>query len=183
MSAETPPARPPRYSPETARAYVDAILERVGDHDPVALLASAPTALARAVDGLSDADARRPPAEGAWSVLAVLRHLADCEMVYGVRMRLIVAEDRPAIPAFDQDAWAQRLHYDAGTVAEALADIAAQRAMTLRWLATLRDAELDRAGMHAERGEESVRRIVTLLAGHDLRHLDQIARTRAALGL
>ena len=179
----SPFARPPRYTPDAARAYVEAIQARVGDRDPRALLAAAPATLADAVAGLADADARRPPAPGQWSVLQVLRHLSDCELVYGYRMRLIVADERPAIPGFDQEAWAERLHYAEGTVADALADVSAQRAMTLRWLATLSDDELARVGVHSERGEESVRHIVTLLAGHDLVHLDQIARVRGELGV
>ena len=176
-------ARPPRYSPDDARAYVTAIRARVGDRDPLALLAEAPRQLDAAVAGLSDADARRQPDADSWSVIQVLRHLSDCELVYGYRMRLIVADDRPAIPGFDQEAWAERLHYAEGTVADALADLSAQRAMTLRWLATLHESELARAGVHAERGEESVDDIVTLLAGHDLAHLDQIARVRDELGV
>lgn len=176
-------ARPPRYSPETARAYVAAIQARVGDRDPMALLAAAPDALTEAIAGLSEADARRQPEQGAWSVLQILHHLSDSEMVYGYRMRLIVAEDRPAIPGFDQEAWAERLHYDTGTLADGLADLRAQRARTLRWLATLSDDELARVGFHNERGEESVRHIVALLAGHDLAHRAQIERTRTALGV
>jgi len=175
-------ARPPRYSAETARAYVASIQARVGDRDPMTLLAQAPSELAKAVAGLSDAGSRREPDGGGWSVLQILCHLSDCEMVYGYRMRLIVADDRPAIPGFDQEAWAERLHYTSGTLADALADFTAQRAMTLRWLAPLSDNELARVGLHSERGEESVRHIMMLLAGHDLAHLAQIERTRASVG-
>lgn len=175
-------ARPPRYSADTARAYVEAIQARVGSRDPMELLAAAPSALAKAVEGLGEADARRQPEAGAWSVLQILHHLSDCEMVYGYRMRLIVADDRPAIPGFDQEAWAERLHYDVGPLADVLADLTAQRSRTLRWLHALTEDELARVGMHSERGEESVRHIVMLLAGHDLAHLSQIGRTRTALG-
>jgi len=37
-------------------------------------------------------------------------------------------------------------------------------------------ASLDRVGMHAERGEESVRNMIRLYAGHDLVHLAQVRR-------
>ncbi len=90
--------RPPRYDAGDPSAYVDDMLARVGDRDPLALLAAAPDRLADAVAHLSDNDARRAPEPGAWSVLQILRHLADSEIVYGYRLRLIVAsgEDRPA---------------------------------------------------------------------------------------
>ena len=183
-------ARPPRYDAADAGAYVDAMLALVGDRDPLALLAAAPDRLREAVDGLSEADARRPEpaatrgADGdGWSVLHTLRHLADSEVVYGYRIRLIVADDAPAIPGYDQDAWAGRLVYDRGTVAEAVEDVAAGRRMTLRLLRALPPADWDRYGVHSERGRESVRRIATLLAAHDLNHERQIARTRAALSV
>lgn len=173
---------PAAYDAAAPGAYVQHVLGLVGDRDPLALLADAPARIAAAVDGLSETDARRSEASGAWSPLAVLRHLADSEVVYGYRLRLIVAADRPAIPGYDQDAWADRLAYHRGTVAEALDDYAAGRRMTLRFLHALDAAAWDRAGLHSERGEESVRRIATLLAGHDLNHERQIRRTRAALG-
>lgn len=169
--------------PDDPGAYVANILSLVGDRDPLALLAEAPVKLAEAVAGISEADARRPERAGAWSVLQIARHLADTEIVYGYRLRLIVAADRPAIPGYDQDAWADRLHYHHGTLADALADHAAMRRMTLRWLAALDADQWERAGLHNERGEESVRRIVALLAGHDLNHERQIRRVRATLGV
>lgn len=183
-------ARPPRYDAADASAYVDSMLGLVGDRDPLALMDAAPARLRAAVVGLSEADARRPePASrrdtggDGWSVLQTLRHLADSEVVYGYRVRLILAADRPAIPGYDQDAWAGSLHYHRGTVAEAVEDVAAGRRMTMRLLRTLDADQWDRVGLHNERGEESVRRIATLLAAHDLNHERQIARVRAALGV
>lgn len=175
----------PAYDPTDPRAYVEGILALVGDHDPETLLAQAPARLRDAVGGLSEGDARRPEAPGKWSVLAILRHLADSEIVYGYRMRTIVAADgeAPPIAGYDQDAWASRLHYHEGSVAEALEDLAAARRTTLRWLARLAPDERKRAGLHSERGPESVERIVRLLAGHDLNHQTQIRRVRAGLGV
>jgi uncharacterized damage-inducible protein DinB len=171
------------YDASNPDAYVQAVLALVGDRDPLALLAEGPDRVRAAVEGIGEADARRPEAEGKWSVLQTLRHLADSEIVYGYRLRLIVAGDRPAIPGYDQDAWADRLHYHHGTVADALGDWAAMRRMTLHWLDALDEAEWDRVGLHSERGEESVRRIVRLLAGHDLVHERQVRRVRQSLGV
>jgi hypothetical protein len=46
----------------------------------------------------------------------------------------------------------------------------------LRLLRGLDDEELDRYGMHAERGRETVRHLLALYAGHDRNHLAQIER-------
>ena len=173
--------RPPRYDAAAPGAYVRHMLALVGDRDPVALLEAGPARVAEAVAGLGEDQARLRPEAGAWSVLQILRHVADSEIVYGYRLRLIAAADRPAIPGYDQDAWAETLLYHHGTVADALADHAAARAATVRWLRALSDDQWDRAGVHSERGDESIRRIATLLAAHDLAHAGQIARTRAAL--
>ncbi len=54
--------------------------------------------------------------------------------------------------------------------------------MTLRFLRSLDDDQWARAGLHSERGPESVRRIATLLAAHDLAHQGQIERARQAVG-
>ena len=119
-------------------------------------------------------------------MLHTLRHLADSEIVYGYRMRAIVAAEPgvlPLIAGYDQDAWATRLHYDTGSTKDALDDFEAMRRMTLRWLAQLSPEERALAGLHSERGEESVDRIVRLLAGHDLNHENQIRRVRVTLGI
>jgi len=34
-------------------------------------------------------------------------------------------------------------------------------------------------GLHAERGEESIERMVQMLAGHDINHLEQVERLLA----
>ncbi len=175
--------RPPSYSASDPGAYVRHMLALVGDRDPVALLEAGPGRLAQAVDGLGEADARRQPEPGAWSVLQTLRHVADSEIVYGYRLRLIVASDRPAIPGYDQDAWSDRLNYHHGTVADALADHADARRATVRWLRALDDDQWQRVGVHSERGDEGVRQIATLLAAHDLAHAGQIERARTALGI
>lgn len=174
--------RPPSYDAADPGAYVRHMLALVGDRDPVELLADAPDRLAAAVADLSEADARRRPASGGWTPLQILRHVADSEIVYGYRLRLIVADDRPRIPGYDQDAWANLNPYHHGTVADALRDHANARRTTVRWLRALDAEQWDRVGLHSERGPESIRRIATLLAAHDLAHANQIERIRKALG-
>ncbi len=174
-------SNPPRYSAENAAAYVSALLDLLGDRDPIAVMASTPATVAETVRGLSDEVLRTPEAENKWSVLQVVQHLADSELVYGYRMRLIVAEDQPGIPGYDQDAWATNLQYNNLALLNVMADLTAMRTMNLRWLSALSDEELDQWGMHSERGQESVRHILKLLAAHDLVHLNQIARIKAAV--
>ena len=171
----------PPYDPADPSAYVASRLALVGDRDALALLADAPDRIAASVAGVSEDGARQPPGPGSWSVLQVLRHLADSEIVYGYRLRLIVASDRPAIPGYDQDAWADALPYHRGTVAQAVADYADARRGTVAFLRALSGDQWERVGIHGERGPESVRQTAALLAAHDLGHERQIARVRAAV--
>lgn len=174
-------ANPAHYAPEAAHAYVTALLDLLGDRDPLDTLARTPALLRDSTDGLDDALLTTPEAPDKWSVVEVVQHLADSELVYGYRMRLIVAAERPPIPGYDQDAWAVRLGYRERRLEDALADLEAMRTMNLRFLRARSDAELDRIGLHAERGEESVRHLTRLLAGHDLVHLRQIERIKKAV--
>jgi hypothetical protein len=48
-------------------------------------------------------------------------------------------------------------------------------------LARASDEDLKRVGVHAERGAESVEHMIRLYAGHDLMHLEQLARIRRAI--
>ena len=86
----------------------------------LSILRETPAAASRAVEGLSAEHLRRPEAPGKWSIAQVLQHLADSDLVWGWRMRLILAQDRPVLTGYDQDLWADRLHYANADPAHAL---------------------------------------------------------------
>lgn len=166
---------------ETGAAYVSRLLALLGERDPLEVQEELVDWLREAVAGLEDPVLRRPEGPGKWSILEVVRHLADTELVYRYRMRMIVAEPGSPIPAYDQDRWAGGLRYNEADLEGALRELAALRRANLDWLRGLSDEELDREGVHEERGPESVRRIVALLAAHDLVHRGQIERIKAAV--
>jgi uncharacterized damage-inducible protein DinB len=124
----------------------------------------------------------RAPAPGEWPASAVLAHLVHTEVVYGVRVGMIVTEDRPAIAAYDQGAWADRFGAVDGDPARSLPLWQALRARNLAVLAGLRDADWRRAGDHAERGTESVADIVEHLVTHDREHVAQLRAALATAG-
>jgi hypothetical protein len=166
-----------------AAAYTNAILELLGSQDPAAVLRATPAALQRAIDGLDAHAMRRPEKPGKWSIAHVLRHLADSEVVWGWRLRLILAQDRPPLTGYDQDAWADRLHYDEADPADSLQVFNTLRRDNLRLVERASPEDLTRVGVHAERGEESIEHLRRLYAGHDLLHLRQVERIRQAVAL
>jgi hypothetical protein len=166
---------------ETGAAYTDALLELLGDRDPFEVQEGLLPGLRASLEGIDPADLRRPEAPGKWSVLDVVCHLADSELIYGYRLRMIVAEDEPALVGYDQDRWAERLHHDVRDLDLELERLESLRRSNLGFLRSLKDAEWDRVGRHSERGDESVRRVFEMLAAHDLVHLRQIERIKKSL--
>jgi len=172
-----------RFAPASTVEYIESLLDVLGDRDPLTAQEAFPSTLRAAVAELSDEDLRRPERPGKWSVLQVVQHVADTELAYAYRMRMILAHDTPRIQAYDQDRWVERLRYNEVALDDALAEFEALRASNLRLLRRLSDGAWDRTGLHAERGLESIRRIAQMLAGHDLAHLHQIKRIKRAHGL
>src|SRR5262249_40566845 len=153
-----------------------AVLGLLGDQDPLAVLAKTPAELAKRIEGLSPEDLAQPEAPGKWSMLQVIRHFADSEIVWAYRLRRIVADHRPTIEGYDQDAWAEGLRYERTDLAETLAEFHALRAGNLRLIRSLDAAQRKRVGIHSERGEESVEHLMRMYGGHDILHLNQLAR-------
>jgi uncharacterized damage-inducible protein DinB len=168
--------------PGGTTSYVRALLDLLGDRDPLAVVAATPAALERAVDGIDDERLRRPEKTGKWSINEVVAHLADSDLVWGYRLRRVLAEERPQITGYDQDLWADRLRYREANLADSLALLAANRAANLRLIRAASPDDLQRAGVHTERGEESVAHMLKLYAAHDLVHLRQIERIKDAVG-
>ncbi|MBY0497318.1 MAG: DinB family protein [Cyanobacteria bacterium] len=168
-------------APELRAKYAPAVLELVGDREPIDVLRDTPGALARTVATLTPEKIRRREAPGKWSVGMVLRHLADTDVVWGWRLRLILAQDRPTITGFDQDQWADRLDYASADPNESLETFAVLRRDNLRLIEHATPEDLNRVGVHAERGDESAGHLVRLYAGHDLMHLAQIDRIARAV--
>jgi hypothetical protein len=168
-------------SREQAGAYTAAILDLLGTRDPIDVLERTAEAIRSAIAGLSDAQLSHPESPGKWSLRHVVQHLADSELVWGYRLRIVLAQERPPLTGYDQDLWSERLHYERAPIDDALDRFTVLRRSNLRLLADATPGDLQRVGVHAERGEESVGHMLRLYAGHDLLHLRQLARIRQAV--
>jgi hypothetical protein len=164
------------------QACAASLFDALGTREPFEVLRGTPTALRHAASGLSPEQLSRPEGPGKWSVRQVIQHLADAELVGGFRYRMVLAHDGPTLPGYDQDAWAERLHYDQADSAAALGDFVVLRGANLRVLQQATPGELERVMVHSERGNESLRFMIRIYAGHDLVHLRQIGRIRRAIG-
>ena len=178
MSVFTNPAH---AAAEHAAAYVSALIDLVGDREPMAILQDTRSALLQAIAPVSPDQIRQPERPGKWSIAQILQHLADSEIVLSWRYRLILSQNRPQLTGYDQDLWADRLHYEEADPTLALQLFSELRRANLRLLMRTAPADLYRVGLHSERGEESIEHIRRLNAGHDLLHLRQIERVRSAV--
>jgi DinB superfamily len=165
---------------ETVQQYIQRIQSKLAGQDPLKVQSATAGKLARFLKGKSPARLRKRPAPQKWSVAEIVAHLADVEIVQGWRMRSILGAPGIPIQAFDQDAWVLAGHYDKRDPRKSFEQFRVLREMNLALLKTLAPEQWKHHGMHSERGEESIQRIVTLVAGHDLNHLEQIAAILAA---
>lgn len=164
-----------------AGEYVRALLQLLGPRDPFEVMEEQLPWLEARLRGVADTVLRKPEAPGKWSVIAVVQHLADTEMVIGFRGRMVLSEDRPVLQGYDQDRWATTGRYDSAKLDTALGQLRGLRTANLRLWRSLSREELDRVGLHSERGEESIIHMLRLAGGHDLVHRRQIDRILAAV--
>jgi hypothetical protein len=159
-------------------AYVAGIIDALGDRDPLAVLRETPAKLREIVSETPSDAIGAPEAPGKWSIRDVIQHLADSELVGGNRFRMVMTYDKPPLLAYDQDLWAERLRYSESDVNDALDEFTSLRRSNVRLFERATDSDFSRVGLHSERGEESLRQMLRLYAGHDIVHLRQIDRIR-----
>jgi hypothetical protein len=140
-----------------------------------------PKKLAAAVSGLSDKVLRYRPAPDKWCILEIIGHLADIEIVYGYRMRQMIADEKPVIAPIDQDQWAKNLGYLEASPAELLAQFGVNRHHNLRLLRRLKPDDLNKSAWHPERNTNvDLADMVQILATHDANHIEQIEQLKKA---
>ena len=139
--------------------------------------------LRRAVAGMSREQLLARPVSGKWSTLEVVCHLADFEPILADRMKRVIAEDRPQLLGADENRFAAALAYHQRDVEEELTIIERTREQMARILRTLPAEAFQRVGVHNERGELSLERLVTMAANHIPHHVKFIEEKRKALGL
>jgi uncharacterized damage-inducible protein DinB len=168
---------------ETVEQYIARITGLVGTSDPVAIIEATPAKIAEAVKGLSAAALDYKPSPDKWSIRQQVAHLVDAEIVMSTRFHWAAAQPGKPIVAFDQDLWAATGKYASTPLELSLPTFTAARAWTTNFVRRLTPAEREGAYiMHEERGKETLQRLLTMMAGHDLNHLKQITALSEASG-
>ena len=135
--------------------------------------------VADALAGASDEELDARPGPGKWTAREIAHHLGDSEMTSAIRLRLLLAVDRPQILGYDQEEFARRLHYDR-PIEASIDAFAAARRTTAELLDRMTDSDWVREGTHTEHGAYSVETWLEIYAAHAHAHAEQILVARQA---
>jgi hypothetical protein len=144
----------------------------LGSADPVQTMEATAGRLRALLDALGADGVERAPAPGKWCAREIVCHLADCELVFGFRLRQTLAEPGHVIQPFDQEKWAVR--YAAFTAPEALGVFTSVRAWNTALVRAVPAEAFSTIVTHPERGNMTFQTIVETIAGHDLNHIRQL---------
>ena len=116
-------------------------------------------------------DVARRPEPGKWSILENIAHLAAYQQVFTHRVRRILAEDNPAIPAYVGDNDPHFLEAREQPVADVLADLSADRLYLCDWITSLDAGQLSRRATHPRYGPRSLLSWTEFFLLHEAHHL------------
>jgi hypothetical protein len=142
-----------------------------------------PKTLRKAVAGMSRDQLMARPIAGKMSTLEVVCHLVDFDPVYADRMKRVIALDRPTLLGADETRFLTALAYHERDLEEELAILEHTRSQMARILRSVPPETLQRVGVHDERGELTLEKLLTTITGHIPHHVAFIHEKRKALGI
>ena len=124
---------------------------------------------------LSDDHAiRHRPAAGEWSAVEVVGHMIDTMWIWTSRVECLLAEERPALPAYDQDALVRKhdyQHADPEVLFEQLRQECERFASLIERVPVF---ALGREGVHEEVGPMTLRQCIEAPLESASGHLEQL---------
>jgi FMN phosphatase YigB (HAD superfamily) len=184
-------AEPELGLPHALGRFADILpwLDRLPDQPPDAagpeallpVLQSTPAALATLTANLTLAEWSVRPQPGEWSLTEIMCHLRDVAAEVDLpRIRKVLEEENPFIPAMDSDDWAAERRYASQNGVSALSHFMATRIQLLDLLRSLAPSDWDRPARHAIFGPTRLRELIRFIATHDRAHVQQSFQARSA---
>jgi hypothetical protein len=136
--------------------------------------------LATVLTGAAGEEVDYAPAPGKWTIRQIMAHLADAELVGAHRLRLVIAEESPALTSFDENAWTRNLDYARRKPTQSLETFRRLRAENYDLLKELPESAFDRTGVHSANGPVTLRSLLAGFADHAENHARQLQAIRAA---
>ncbi len=139
------------------------------------LLESMRAAVQAEIGALTDDVLGWHPADGEWCAKECLGHMIEAERRgFNGRIRLILAENEPAFPGWDQQAVARERQDCARAAASLVAEFSSVRADSIALLQGLSAADLARGGTHEQVGYLRVADLMHEWVHHDRNHFRQL---------
>jgi hypothetical protein len=169
----TDPSKIPDATAQPA-AYKAALLDLIGDDDPLETFGTTVARWRATAAELTPDQLTAAPKDGEWSVAQITGHLFDVDIVQGFRWRLMITEDNPTYPGYNEKLWTPMPRIPFPQLLDTWEGLRAANVLVLR------DAWPNAAkytAIHGEQGPEALEETVRKIAGHDIAHLDQLRRT------
>jgi DinB superfamily len=135
------------------------------------------------LQGMDEKMLRERAIPGKWTACEIIHHLADSETTSALRLRRLLVEESPLIQAYDQDAFADSLHYNDRELSPALEAFRSARATTAQLFPFMTDEDWRRSGTHSESGPYSAEDWLRIYAAHAHNHANQIRQLKEAMSL
>ncbi len=159
---------------ETPEQYTERILRYQQGQKPLAVMAATPRKLLLLLKGKRRAALTKRAEPDKWSVGEVLAHLADAELAFSWRIRLMLGANGTTVQAYDQDVWCAFSSYPKHDPKMSLDAFRILRERNVHLLRLIPKEMWKNYGMHEERGKETVARLTEMMAGHDINHVRQL---------
>ncbi|MCM3532541.1 DinB family protein [Cytobacillus oceanisediminis] len=138
------------------------------------------TMLMESISELSEEEIRYNPGKDKWSIHQIIIHITDSELVATHRMKKVLSEPEPLLPAPDQDAWASSLVYEQLDREQYLFLFKMLRSSMLPILHNLTTEQLERIAVYPDGARLTFKDLLEFRVGHIRGHLDQIERVKKA---
>jgi hypothetical protein len=146
----------------------------MADADLLEALKAQPDEVQRAIQGKTQEDLRRPASDGGWGAIEHLAHLRDWEEVALDRVRAVLGQDRPELPAFDDDLWPIERDYSNRNAERMAAEFAQMRGDLVAAVERAPAAAWEREGIHGVAGPITLRWLLTRQYDHAADHIRQV---------
>ena len=140
-------------------------------------LAEMPDFLQRGMAAMTPSQLQQMPAQDKFPLIEHLWHLRDCDAdLYALRIRKVLAHDRPTLEPVDVGAWYEDRRYKERDGGTAIAELSEMRAALIAELRPLDALALARIGVRADGSEINILGLIEQLLEHDRDHRWRIAR-------
>jgi hypothetical protein len=112
-----------------------------------------------------------------WSIVEIVCHLRDYENIFLERAHMMLDQDNPKLPGYNQEELARERNYKIQNLREAFDGYVSSRQSFVHLLSGLSDEQWHRPGRHPNWGDINMLELGTNAALHDLNHAEQMVRT------